>query len=278
MKEISSVRVFNGDLKVFEHDSRACKSPMRFSIYIPDERLEGACIYWISGLTCNEHNFFQKSGACKYLCELGIVLVAPDTSPRGSGIADDETKYYLGQGASFYVNAIKEPWSENYKMCEYVQNELPALVQEHFAVKKSRQSIMGHSMGGHGALLAALQKHHQYVSASAFAPIAQASKSQWGECAFSHYLGEDRKLWDCYDVCSVYKSCGSQLPILIDQGSADEFLLSGQLQIDALQRLVCGDKNVSIRIREGYDHSFYFISTFIEDHIRFHGQHLLEQQ
>ncbi|MFV0408159.1 MAG: S-formylglutathione hydrolase, partial [Paracoccus sp. (in: a-proteobacteria)] len=226
-------------------------------------------IYWLSGLTCNEQNFITKASAQKYAAEHKVIIVAPDTSPRGKGIPDDES-YDLGQGAGFYVNATQEPWSENYRMYDYILDELRALIDNNFPTNKV-QSIMGHSAGGHGALVIGLRNPDIYKSISAFSPIVAPSQVPWGEKAFTAYLGEDQTLWSNYDAVELIKSSTVKTPILVDQGTEDSFLqeyLKPELLINA-----CRDKAypITVNMREDYDHSYYFISSFIENHIRFHS-------
>jgi S-formylglutathione hydrolase len=259
---------------------------MNFSIYLPpgtpDTRgarsLSAArkfpVIYWLSGLTCTDENFTLKAGAQRVAAELGMVLVIPDTSPRGEGVAESpDAAYDLGLGAGFYVNATQAPWSRNYRMYDYIVDELPALIEQNFAVSEER-AMSGHSMGGHGALVIALRNPQRYRSVSVFSPIANPVASPWGRKAFTHYLGNDERRWRDYDATFLIESSRSSghLPLLVDQGDADEFLAE-QLKIDHLIA-ACEAANypATITMRPGYDHSYFFISTFIENHLRFHHE------
>ena len=276
LKNISHHRTFGGWHKQYTHSSSALRCEMRFAVYLPP----GACesnkvpvLYWLSGLTCTDENFMQKAGAFALAAELGMAIVAPDTSPRGDLVPDaPDGAFDLGLGAGFYLNATQAPWREHYQMYEYVVNELPALIEAHFPVTDVK-SISGHSMGGHGALTIALKNTHAYRSVSAFSPIVNPMAVPWGQKAFTHYLGEDTALWAQYDACSLIKKA-SHLPILIDQGDADSFLQE-QLKPARLQEAA---KEVgyplTLRMQEGYDHSYFFISSFIDDHLRFHAEHL----
>lgn len=268
-------RSFDGWVKRYQHDSSSTQSPMRFSIYLPpvaDKNKVVPVLYWLSGLTCTEDNFMQKAGAQQMAAKLGVAIVAPDTSPRGEGVPDDQN-YDLGQGAGFYVNATQMPWSQHYFMYDYVVDELPNLIEQHFPVT-DRRSISGHSMGGHGALVIALRNPNRYLSVSAFSPICQPSQVPWGEKAFSNYLGRDHVLWQNYDACSLLVKCHVQLPMRIEQGLSDEWL-SEQLNLDVFEAAAkqCGYP-VEIMRRANYDHSYYFISSFIESDLCFHAKHL----
>lgn len=270
-------RLFGGWQRRYCHASDTLNCSMTFSIYMPptSDDAPPPVLYWLSGLTCDDENFTVKSGAQRIAAELGIVLVMPDTSPRGENIADD-TGYDLGQGAGFYVNATRHPWAAHYRMYDYVHDELPALIQQHFNVG-SRQSISGHSMGGHGALMLALRNPDSYQSASAFAPIVNPSQVPWGRKALSAYLGEDETQWLQYDSCYLLANAPSKLPILIDQGDGDRFLPE-QLQPERLAELANRyDWPFTLRIQPGYDHSYFFIASFIEDHLRFHARYLHRQ-
>ena len=231
-------------------------------------------MFWLSGLTCNDENFTTKAGAQRIAAELGIALVMPDTSPRGDDVADD-AGYDLGKGAGFYLNATEQPWARHYRMYDYLRDELPALVQSQFAVGE-RCAISGHSMGGHGALIMALKNPGKYVSVSAFAPIVNPTQVPWGQKAFTHYLGEDAEKWQAWDSCALMLASKAEeaIPTLIDQGDADQFL-AGQLQPAVLAEAARQkDWPLTLRIQPGYDHSYYFIASFIEDHLRFHAEHL----
>lgn len=270
--------IFGGWQQRWRHDSGVLNCPMTLSIFIPPSRGEvlPPVLYWLSGLTCNDENFTTKAGAQRLAAELGIVLVMPDTSPRGEHVANNEA-YDLGQGAGFYLNACAEPWASHFRMYDYLRDELPDLIREHFTVSE-RASIFGHSMGGHGALLMALKNPGRFRSVSAFAPIVNPSDVPWGEKAFTAYLGNNRATWEAWDSCQLLQqaSASTQLPILIDQGDRDPFL-PVQLQPEKFAA-IAQQKTwpLTLRIQPGYDHSYYFIATFIEDHLRFHAQYLLE--
>ncbi|MFW1857876.1 S-formylglutathione hydrolase [Acinetobacter defluvii] len=271
MERLERHASFGGWQDVYKHESDVLKCSMNFSIYIPsheqDEKLP--VIYWLSGLTCNEQNFITKAGAQKYAATHKVILVAPDTSPRGEGVANDDA-YDLGQGAGFYVNATQTPWAEHYQMYDYIVDELRNLIDQNFPTNKV-QSIMGHSAGGHGALTIGLKNPNIYKSISAFSPIVAPSQVPWGQKAFTAYLGTDQTLWQQYDTVALIKANAVQLPILIDQGSEDAFLQE-QLKPELLLN-ACKDQNypITLNTREGYDHSYYFIASFIEQHIQFHS-------
>lgn len=247
---------------------------MRFAIYLPPQAQAGKLpvLYWLSGLTCNEQNFITKAGAQRYAAEHGVILVAPDTSPRGDGVADDDG-YDLGQGAGFYLDATREPWAAHYRMHDYVVDELPALVEAHFPATHAR-GISGHSMGGHGALVAALRNPGRYRSVSAFSPIVAPMQVPWGQKAFTAYLGEDRAAWAQWDATELVRGAAEKLPLLVDQGDADEFLAS-QLKPELL-RAACeaAGHPLELRMQPGYDHSYYFIASFIGEHIAHHARAL----
>ncbi|WP_275900145.1 S-formylglutathione hydrolase [Pectobacterium punjabense] len=270
-------RMFGGWQQRYRHVSEALNTAMTFSIYLPptQDDTPPPVLYWLSGLTCNDENFTTKAGAQRVAAELGLVLVMPDTSPRGDGVADD-AGYDLGQGAGFYVNATQAPWAAHYRMYDYISTELPALVQQHFNVN-NRQSISGHSMGGHGALMLALRNPEQFCSASAFAPIVNPSQVPWGRKALTAYLGEDETQWLQYDSCHLLAKSQKTLPILVDQGDCDQFL-PDQLQPAKLEELASLYAwPLTLRTQSGYDHSYFFIASFIEDHLRFHAQYLFEE-
>ncbi|MCP4597128.1 S-formylglutathione hydrolase [Neptuniibacter sp.] len=275
IENISQHKSFGGWHKQYKHKSDVLNSDMRSAIYLPPCAAEGVdvpVLYWLSGLTCTDENFMQKAGAHRVAAELGIAIVAPDTSPRGEAVADSPD-YDLGQGAGFYLNATEAPWNRHYRMYDYILNELPEIIQNAFPVNNAR-SISGHSMGGHGALTIAYKNPGLFKSVSAFSPITNPSECPWGEKAFSAYLGKEKKEWLNYDACALISSGGVAIPTLIDQGLGDEFL-SNQLKPEAL--LSAADKagiSLELRTHEGYDHSYYFIATFIEEHLRFHAVHL----
>jgi S-formylglutathione hydrolase len=250
---------------------------MTFSVFLPEQLSTGADIklpvlYWLSGLTCNDENFVQKAGAQKLASELGLILVAPDTSPRGEGVPDDpEGAYDLGHGAGFYVNATQEPWKKHYQMYDYIVEELPELINRKFPANGERQGIAGHSMGGHGALTIGLRNPDKYKSISAFAPIVSPMNCPWGQKALGNYLGENKNEWLSYDAVSLVKNATRPIPILVDQGSADEFL-ENQLKPSLLVE-VCSQVGYPLNYnqRDGYDHSYFFITSFIENHLQFHS-------
>ncbi|MFV7996518.1 S-formylglutathione hydrolase [Escherichia coli] len=278
MEMLEEHRCFEGWQQRWRHDSSTLNCPMTFSIFLPPPRdhTPPPVLYWLSGLTCNDENFTTKAGAQRVAAELGIVLVMPDTSPRGEQVANDDG-YDLGQGAGFYLNATQPPWATHYQMYDYLRDELPALIQSQFNVS-DRCAISGHSMGGHGALIMALKNPGKYTSVSAFAPIVNPCSVPWGIKAFSTYLGEDKNAWLEWDSCALMYASNAQdaIPTLIDQGDNDQFLA------DQLQPAVLADAArqkawpMTLRIQPGYDHSYYFIASFIEDHLRFHAQYLLK--
>lgn len=282
LKEISSVKCFGGHLKRFEHVSDTCGCEMKFAAYIPKVKFADgadgkfATVYWLSGLTCNDENFSQKAGAFQTASELGLLLILPDTSPRGKDIPDEAEKCYdFGVGAGFYLNATTDKYKQHYNMLDYVTKELPELVKRELPSKPDEVSIMGHSMGGHGALTIALKHPDVYKSVSAFAPITNPTDCPWGKKAFPLYLGADQEKWKEYDTVELVKQYkGRPLRLLVDQGTSDNFLKE-QLKPEALQK-ACDDAGMSLylRMQEGYDHSYYFIQTFIQDHLRFHAAHL----
>ena len=256
---------------VYEHASSTLDCTMRFAIYLPPQAGQAPVpvLYWLSGLTCNEQNFITKAGAQRYAAEHGIAIVCPDTSPRGDDVADAEG-YDLGKGAGFYVNATQAPWAAHYRMHDYVVDELPALVEANFPVTTSR-AISGHSMGGHGALVLALRNPGRYRSVSAFSPIVAPSQVPWGQKALTAYLGEDRAKWSAWDASELVKQSSDKLPLLVDQGGDDEFL-DGQLRPPLLQAAaVAAGHPLQLRMRPGYDHSYYFIASFIGEHIGHHA-------
>jgi S-formylglutathione hydrolase len=272
--QLSEHKLFAGRQIKYQHHSDSVKGLMQFSVYLPPaaEKQKVPVLYWLSGLTCTDENFSVKAGAQRVAAELGIALVIPDTSPRGDQVADDAA-YDLGQGAGFYVNATQEPWAAHYQMYDYISRELPALVEAHLPVT-SAKAISGHSMGGHGALVIALCEAGAYRSVSAFSPICQPTECDWGKKAFTAYLGDDQSQWLQYDASFLLAQQQSSLPMLIDQGEGDQFYPS-QLRTESLmeanQRSQSG---AQIRLQPGYDHSYFFISSFIEEHLRFHAKHL----
>ena len=277
LQQLSANKVFGGQHVRYEHQSTVLNCSMQFAVYLPPQVELGKplpVLYWLSGLTCNDENFMQKAGALKAAAELGLVIVAPDTSPRGASVPDDpEGAWDFGLGAGFYVNATQAPWAKHYQMYDYVVKELPALIEKHLPVSDKR-SISGHSMGGHGALICALREPQRYQSVSAFAPVCQPTQCPWGEKAFSHYLGAERETWGEWDASVLMAQATQHLPMLVDQGDADNFLVE-QLKPAALQDAAkrAGYPLIS-RLQPGYDHSYYFIASFIDEHLRFHAQAL----
>lgn len=265
--------MFSGSQEVWAHDSVACGSEMSFGIYLPSQAASSSvpAVYWLSGLTCTHENFMLKAGAQRVAAELGIALIMPDTSPRGLNLLGEDDDYDFGSGAGFYLDATREPWADNYKMYSYVVEELPKLINEKFPVDGDRVSISGHSMGGHGALTIALKNPDRYRSVSAFSPIVAPTQVPWGRKAFGGYLGDDEQSWAEYDASELVKQ--SQFPgeILIDQGGSDEFLaeqLCPEIFAAACDSV---EQPLNLRMQPGYDHSYFFIASFIEDHLRFHA-------
>ena len=274
LENLSCQKSFGGWLKRYRHRSRTLGCDMTFAVYLPPQAEQGGrlpVLYWLSGLTCTDENFMQKAGAQRMAAELGLIIVAPDTSPRGEGVADDANGAYdFGLGAGFYVNAIQEPFARHYRMYDYVVQELPALIEANFPVSDKR-GIAGHSMGGHGALICALKNPGRYQSVSAFSPISNPMNCPWGEKAFSLYLGEERSRWREWDASVLIAEASEKLPILVDQGDRDDFL-EGQLKPQALQAAAkAAGHPLTLRMQPGYDHSYYFIASFIDDHLRHHA-------
>jgi S-formylglutathione hydrolase len=276
MKQIESIKEFGGWLNRYQHSSSSCNCEMTFSVFLPPkaEKEKVPAVYWLSGLTCTDDNVRTKAGAQRYASELGIALIMPDTSPRGDDVADEPERYDLGKGAGFYVNATQQPWAQHYQMYDYVTKELPALVENKLPIIPGAKSITGHSMGGHGALICALKEEGAYKSVSAFAPICHPTVCGWGEGCFGAYLGEDRSKWNDYDATELVKAGAAKIPILIDQGTFDEFLAE-QLYPQDLKD-ACKEKgfDLTMRTQEGYDHSYHFISTFIGEHLKYHAKAL----
>lgn len=274
MKTVSENICFGGTQGVYSHESSATGTPMQFAVYQPPQAADGPVpvLWYLSGLTCTEENFTVKAGAQRYAAEHGIMLVAPDTSPRGANIAGEDDSYDFGSGAGFYVNASEAPWSSNYRMYDYIVDELQALVMKNFAADAGRQGITGHSMGGHGALTIGLNNSDRYRSISAFSPICAPSQCPWGDKALGGYLGGDKESWKPYDATElIISGARSTNRILIDQGDADQFLAE-QLKPELFQAACdAGGQAVEIRMQPGYDHSYYFIGSFIGEHIAFHA-------
>ena len=275
MRIVEQHACFGGSQQVWSHASSSLGCEMRFGVFLPRAALEGrACptLYWLSGLTSTEQNFITKAGAQQHADRLGLIVVAPDTSPRGDEVADDPS-YDLGKGAGFYVDATEAPWASHYRMQSYVASELPALVEASFPAD-GRRGISGHSMGGHGALVTALRNPGRYHSVSAFAPIVAPTRVPWGQKAFRAYLGDDVERWTSWDACELVAGAAERLPLLVDQGGADEFLAT-QLRPDLLQQACAAAGHpLELRMQAGYDHSYYFIATFIGDHFEHHARHL----
>jgi S-formylglutathione hydrolase len=277
VEKVSDTLCFGGRQQVWRHESVETFTPMRVSVFLPPaaERGPVPVVWWLSGLTCTEENFTVKAGAQRVAAELGLMLVAPDTSPRGEGVPDDpEAAYDFGLGAGFYVDATEQPWATHYRMRSYIERELPGLIGAHFPADMGRQAISGHSMGGHGALTIALRNPGRFRSVSAFAPIVAPSRVPWGEKALGGYLGPDRAAWRAYDAVALMED-GARLPeLLVDQGEADAFV-DTQLKPELLVR-ACADAGVALTLRRrpGYDHSYFTIATFIGDHLRWHAERL----
>ena len=262
---------FGGWQDVYRHRSEVLGCDMTVGVYLPPQVEQGPCpvLYWLSGLTCTEQNFITKAGAQRYAAEHGIILVAPDTSPRGEDVADAEG-YDLGKGAGFYVNATQAPWASHYRMYDYIVDELPAWVEAD-PMASDRRAISGHSMGGHGALTIALKNPGRYRSVSAFSPIVAPTQVPWGQKAFAAYLGDDREAWKAWDTVELVRQAREPLPLLVDQGDADEFL-QGQLKPELLQAAAAeAGHPLTLRMQPGYDHSYYFIASFIGEHIAHHA-------
>jgi S-formylglutathione hydrolase len=270
---ITSNKCFDGWHKQYRHDSTSLQCSMRFAIFLPAQSTDRPLpvLYWLSGLSCTDENFMHKAGALQQAANLGIAIVAPDTSPRGEQVPDDPNGHYdLGLGAGFYLNASQAPWQRHYQMYDYISQELPALIEANFPVTQ-RRAISGHSMGGHGALSIALKNPDRYVSVSAFSPIANPINSPWGQKAFSAYLGPDQSAWAAYDSSVLMAQAdASYPPALVDQGSADG-LLTEQLHPESLTAAAkISQYPLTLRMQPGYDHSFYFINSFIAEHLQFH--------
>ncbi len=276
---ISENNSFGGIQGVYSHHSEECGCAMRFSVYRPveAETEPRPVLFWLSGLTCTEENFTVKAGAQRYAAEHGLIIVAPDTSPRGVDLPGEDDSYDFGSGAGFYVDATEAPWAAHYRMYSYITGELPALIFKNFPARADRQGIFGHSMGGHGALTIGLKNPETFASVSAFSPIVAPMQVPWGERALAGYLGDDRQTWRPYDATELVKS-GAHIDgtIRIDQGTADDFL-ADQLK-PQLFEAACRDagQSLDLRLRDGYDHSYYFIATFIGEHIAFHAKNLAD--
>ena len=271
METVAENKAFGGTQGVYRHASSATGGEMTFGLFLPEEAKDGPVpvLWYLSGLTCTHENAMTKAGAQGWAAEQGIALVFPDTSPRGEDAADDEA-YDLGKGAGFYVNATQEPWAPHYKMWDYVAEELPALLGEHFAIDLDRQAITGHSMGGHGALTLAMNLPGRYKSVSAFAPICNPTASDWGRKQLSAYLGGDEAAWAKHDATLLMREKGFDGPVLIDTGTADQFI--DLLKPEALAHAVAERRQqATLRMQPGYDHSYFFVSSFMEEHVAFHA-------
>jgi S-formylglutathione hydrolase len=278
VETIAEKRCFGGVQGTYRHASEATGTDMRFSVFVPAD--PGGRVFpsvtFLSGLTCTEENFTTKAGAQRWAAELGLVVVAPDTSPRGLDLPDEHSSYDFGSGAGFYVDATVAPWSSHYRMYRYVTRELPALIEAHFPVDPDRRGLTGHSMGGHGALVAGLREPGRWRSVSAFAPICHPSAVPWGNKALTGYLGDDRNAWRAWDATLLIEDGARRPHLLVDQGTDDEFLAE-QLRPDAL-RAACdaAGQPLELRMQRGYDHSYFTIATFIGPHLVYHAEHLYD--
>ncbi|WP_076417823.1 S-formylglutathione hydrolase [Colwellia sp. UCD-KL20] len=274
LTKVSEAKIFEGKQQQFTHQSSTTNCTMQFAIYLPPQASETnkvPVLYWLSGLTCTDENFVQKAGAQRIAAELGMAIVCPDTSPRGEGVTNDEG-YDLGQGAGFYVNATQAPWADHYQMYDYVVSELPDLIEANFPVSNQR-AISGHSMGGHGALTIALKHSSRYSSVSAFSPIVNPINCPWGQKALTAYLGENVEAWREYDTCELIKKSAQHLPMLVEQGLADNFLVEQLKPENLLAAAKSVNYDLTLNQHEGYDHSYFFIASFIEGHLRFHAKY-----
>lgn len=277
IEKLSENKIFSGLQSRYQHHSQTLRCDMVFSVFMPSdaEYKNVPAVIWLSGLTCDDQNFVTKAGAQRAAQKYGVAIICPDTSPRGELVADDvDGAWDFGLGAGFYVNATQEPWSQNYQMYDYVAHELPALLSDNFAIEQNKLSISGHSMGGHGALVIGLRNPDLFCSISAFSPIVSPMNCPWGEKALSGYLGAKRQDWLEYDSCELISQAQTQLPVLVDQGLSDDFLLT-QLKTELLvSASKQADYPINVRYHQGYDHSYFFIASFIEEHIVFHHQHI----
>lgn len=274
MKTISENRCFGGTQGVYSHTSTATACDMTFGLFLPEDAQDGPVpvLWYLSGLTCTHENAMVKAGAQSWAAEQGIALIFPDTSPRGEGVADDDA-YDLGQGAGFYVNATQAPWAPHFRMWDYIATDLPDLVFNEFPLDAERQAITGHSMGGHGALTLAMGLPGRFRSVSAFSPICHPTNGDWGRKQLSAYLGEDAGAWAAHDATLMMRDTGLDIPLLVDTGSSDQFI--DLLQPEALAQAVAARRvPATLRLQKGYDHSYFFVSSFIEDHVTFHAEAL----
>lgn len=278
MELLSTNVCFDGEHRRYRHTSAALGCTMEFAVYLPPQAVSHnprpvPVLYWLSGLTCNDQNFMQKAGAQKHAAKLGMAIVCPDTSPRGLGLPGEDDSYDFGTGAGFYINATEQPWAPHYRMYDYVVKELPQLVESELPVTDKR-AISGHSMGGHGALICALKNPGRYASVSAFAPIANPTECPWGQKAFTGYLGNDKSRWEEWDATLLIPTARERLPLLVDQGTSDEFLdsqLNPDVLADACEKM---HHHINLRMHRGYDHSYFFIASFIDDHLDHHAEAL----
>ena len=277
MELLSTNVCFDGEHRRYRHTSATLQCAMEFAVFLPPAALGTngkpvPVLYWLSGLTCTDQNFMQKAGAQKLAAKLGLAIVCPDTSPRGLNLPGEDDSYDFGSGAGFYVNATEQPWAPHYRMYDYVVKELPQLVESELPLSGER-AVSGHSMGGHGALICALKNPGFYKSVSAFAPIANPMACPWGQKAFTAYLGDDKSVWEAHDTVCLINASKARTPMLVDQGLDDNFLAE-QLKPEALQHAAEANQYpLTLRQHEGYDHSYYFIASFIGDHLRFHADH-----
>lgn len=276
MKVISKAKAFGGEQGVYSHTSGTLNCDMTFAVFVPPQAASGKCpvLWYLSGLTCSHANVMEKGEYRRMAAELGLIVVCPDTSPRGDGIADEADNWQMGKGAGFYLDATQSPWAEHFRMYSYITEELPAIIAENFNADMSKQGIFGHSMGGHGAMTIALKNPDRFKSCSAFAPIVHPMTSDWSIPALEKYLGSDQSKWREYDACVLVED-GARFPeFLIDQGAADGFLENG-LKPWTFEEAINGTGiRLTLNMREGYDHSYYFISTFMDDHLRWHAERL----
>lgn len=277
IQRTETVKEFGGFLNRYTHESKTLDCEMTFSVYLPPQAEEGnvPAIYWLSGLTCTDDNARTKAAAQRYAAEQGVAIVFPDTSPRGDDVADESDRYDLGKGAGFYVNATENPWAKHYQMYDYVVNELPSLLEANLPLTPGVKSVTGHSMGGHGALICALKNPDSYKSVSAFSPICNPVNCGWGQGCFGAYLGDDTKAWEAYDATVLVESGAKVADILIDQGLTDEFYDEKQLLPENFQA-ACdkAGQSLTLRMQDGYDHSYHFIATFIGEHVAYHAKAL----